>query len=35
MMMTGVLRRPLTESYYSLDHYFDTCVDLFLKGIEK
>jgi AcrR family transcriptional regulator len=35
MMMTGVLRRPLTESYYSLDHYFDTCVDLFLKGIER
>lgn len=35
MMMTGVLRRPLTESYYSLDHYFETCVDLFLKGIEK
>jgi AcrR family transcriptional regulator len=35
MMMCGVLRRPLTESYYSLDHYFDTCVDLFLKGIEN
>jgi AcrR family transcriptional regulator len=35
MMMSGVLRRPLTESYYSLDHYFDTCVELFLKGIEK
>jgi AcrR family transcriptional regulator len=35
MMMIGVLRRPLTESYYSLDHYFDTCVDLFLKGIER
>jgi AcrR family transcriptional regulator len=35
MMMSGVLRRPLTESYYSLDHYFDTSVKLFLKGIEK
>jgi AcrR family transcriptional regulator len=35
MMMTGVLRRPLTESHYSLEHYFATCVDLFLKGVER
>jgi AcrR family transcriptional regulator len=35
MLMTGVLRRPLTESLYSSSHYFDTCVDVFLKGIER
>jgi hypothetical protein len=25
----------LTESLYSGQRYFDTCVDLFLKGIER
>jgi AcrR family transcriptional regulator len=35
MLMAGVLRRPLTESIYSGEHYFETCVDLFLKGIER
>ena len=35
MLMSGTLRRPLTESIYSGQRYFDTCVDLFLKGIER
>lgn len=35
MLMAGALRRPLTESIYSRRHYLDTCVDLFLKGIER
>jgi AcrR family transcriptional regulator len=35
MLMSGTLRRPLTESLYSGQRYFDTCVDLFLKGIER
>jgi AcrR family transcriptional regulator len=35
MLMAGVLRRPLTESMYSRREYVDTCVDLFLKGIER
>jgi len=35
MLMTGTLRRPLTESFYSQEKYTETCVDLFLKGIEK
>ncbi len=34
MLMSGALRRPLTESFYSSKRYADTCVDLFLKGIE-
>ena len=34
MLMAGSLRRPLTESSYTWDHYVDTCVDIFLKGIE-
>jgi hypothetical protein len=35
MLMSGTLRRPLTESIYSGQRYFDTCLDLFLKGIER
>ncbi len=35
MLMAGTLRRPLTESFYSQEKYTETCVDLFLKGIEK
>ncbi len=35
MLMTGTLRRPLTESMYSRQRFFDTCLDLFLKGIER
>jgi AcrR family transcriptional regulator len=35
MLMSGALRRPLTDSYYSSKRYVNTCVDLFLKGIER
>jgi AcrR family transcriptional regulator len=35
MLMAGTLRRPLTESMYAESHYVDTCIDLFLKGIEQ
>jgi AcrR family transcriptional regulator len=35
MLMSGALRRPLTESFYSAESYTGTCVDLFLKGIER
>jgi len=34
MLLSGVLRRPISESLYSHRRYIDTCVDLFLKGIE-
>jgi AcrR family transcriptional regulator len=35
MLLTGILRRPLTESAYSNARYVETCVELFLKGIER
>ena len=35
MLMAGTLRRPLTESMYSSQRYFDTGVELFVKGIER
>jgi len=35
MLMAGALRRPLTDSFYSSKRYVDTCVELFLKGIER
>jgi AcrR family transcriptional regulator len=35
MLMAGALRRPLTESIYSSRRYVETCVELFLKGIER
>lgn len=35
MLLSGSLRRPLTESAYSYKRYVETCVDLFLKGIER
>jgi AcrR family transcriptional regulator len=35
MLMSGILKRPLTDSFYTNDRYVKTCVDLFLKGIEK
>jgi AcrR family transcriptional regulator len=35
MLMAGALRRPLTESIYSNRRYVETCVELFLKGIER
>jgi AcrR family transcriptional regulator len=34
MLLAGTLRRPLTESLYRHERYLDTCVDLFLEGIE-
>ncbi|HEV3273224.1 MAG TPA: TetR/AcrR family transcriptional regulator [Candidatus Methylacidiphilales bacterium] len=35
MLMSGALRRPLTEPYYSSKRYVETCVELFLKGIAR
>jgi AcrR family transcriptional regulator len=35
MLMSGTLRRPLTESTYSHQKYFETSVEIFLKGIER
>jgi AcrR family transcriptional regulator len=35
MLMSGALRRPLTESSYDYQRYFETCIDVFLKGIER
>ena len=34
MLYAGILRRPLTESLYSNARYTETCVELFLKGVE-
>lgn len=34
MLLAGTIRRPLTESIYSSEHYIKTCLELFLKGIE-
>jgi AcrR family transcriptional regulator len=35
MLVAGVLRRPLTDPFYSNKDYVATAVDLFLKGIER
>jgi AcrR family transcriptional regulator len=35
MLMSGMLRSPLTDSFYSNKRYVETCVALFLKGIER
>ena len=35
MLMSGALKRPLTESFYSAKRYTETCVAIFLKGIEQ
>jgi AcrR family transcriptional regulator len=35
MLLSGVLRRPLTDSSYPNKRYVKTCVELFLKGIER
>jgi len=35
MLLSGTLRRPLTDPYYSSKRYVETCVELFLKGIER
>ncbi len=35
MLMSGLLRHPLTDSFYPSKRYVKTCIDLFLKGIEQ
>jgi AcrR family transcriptional regulator len=35
MLLSGVIRRPLTDSVYSNKRYVKTCVEVFLKGIER
>jgi AcrR family transcriptional regulator len=34
MLLAGAIRRPLTESAYSNVRYVETCVDVFLQGIQ-
>jgi len=34
MLIAGVIRRPLTEPVYKNERYVETCLKLFLKGIE-
>jgi AcrR family transcriptional regulator len=34
MLMSGALRRPISESFYPYRRFVETCVDIFLKGIE-
>jgi AcrR family transcriptional regulator len=34
MLLSGVIRRPLTEGAYRNEAYVKTCLELFLKGIE-
>ncbi len=34
MLLAGVIRRPLTKALYPYETFVETCVDLFLKGIE-
>jgi hypothetical protein len=35
MLLAGILRHPLTDSVYGNPRYVETCVELFLKGIER
>lgn len=35
MLLAGILRRPLTDSAYSNARYVETCVEIFMKGIER
>ena len=35
MLLSGIIRRPLTESAYPTKRYVKTCVEIFLKGIER
>jgi len=35
MLLAGMLRSPLTDSFYTNKRYVETCVALFLKGIER
>jgi len=34
MLLHGMLKRPMTESKYTVERYLKTCLELFLKGIE-
>lgn len=34
MLMAGVIRQPLTEDEYSVEHYRRNCVKLFLRAIQ-
>jgi len=34
MLLAGMIRRPLTESIYGNEQYVETCLKLFLRGIE-
>jgi len=34
MLLSGLIRRPLTEDSYLSERYVETCLELFLKGIE-
>jgi AcrR family transcriptional regulator len=34
MLLSGVMRRPLTSGEYEIDSYVKTCVKLYLKGIQ-
>jgi len=35
MLLAGIIRRPLSESAYPNKRYVQTCVKIFLKGIER
>jgi AcrR family transcriptional regulator len=35
MLLAGVIRRPLSKSVYPYANYVETCVELFLKGIQS
>jgi len=34
MLLIGMIRRPINDSYYTFEKYAKTCQQLFLKGIE-
>jgi len=34
VLLIGMIRRPLTESFYTSERYIKTCLELFLRGIE-
>jgi AcrR family transcriptional regulator len=35
MLLAGSLRGPLTEPDYDTEHYRETCLQIFLKGVER
>ena len=35
MLLIGMIRRPLTESHYTPERYIKTCLELFIRGIER